>query len=108
MHLDRMAQSSPVNSSAPRTSPPLVHPVTDTSALPRKLWDSHKPKHCLKIVTDDDFTLSIDMTNAELADMMEMVWLAHEYGGDEDNEEQTLADLRRVMADRKARQGGVE
>ena len=39
----------------------------------------------------------------EAVDMLCMVWAALEYGGDGDDDEQTLADLRRVMASRQAR-----
>ena len=79
--------------------------ITDINAYqPRKAWETAKlPPYRLEIVTNDDLTLWFDCPQ-ELADMLEVVWLAHEYGRDGEDEAETLADLRAVMAARSARQ----
>ena len=78
--------------------------ITDINGCqPRRAWETLKLQpYRLEIVTDDDLTLWFDCPQ-ELADMLEVVWLAHKYGGDGEDEAQTLADLRAVMAARKAR-----
>lgn len=79
--------------------------ITDINGCqPRRTWETAKLlPYRLEIVTNDDLTLWFDCPQ-ELADMLEVVWLAHEYGGDGEDEAETLADLRAVMVARKARQ----
>ncbi|MCA0421902.1 MAG: hypothetical protein LCH61_01035 [Proteobacteria bacterium] len=79
--------------------------ITEVNAYqPRKPFETAKlPPYRLEIVTNDDLALWFDCPQ-ELADMLEVVWLAHEYGRDGEDEAETLADLRAVMAARKARQ----
>ena len=79
--------------------------ITDINGCqPRKAWEMAKlPPYRLEIVTNDELILWFDCPQ-ELADMLELVWLAHQYGGDGESEEATLSGLRAVMAARNARQ----
>ena len=70
-----------------------------------RAWSKSAPEQ-LRITAKDGTKITADAPKL-LIDLLEMVWQATQYGGEGEEDQQTLADLLRVKADRDARWAAV-
>lgn len=68
-----------------------------------RLMSWQKPRAPRLLLQGKDGTKVLADVTAEQIDLFEMVWLATNYGGEDEQEAETLADLRAAHAAMKAR-----